>query len=549
MTDIATNTCQGCSQEIDPGKLRCTECTKKYRATGNARAKTIDRDGYACARCFSWKNDLLLKHRDTGQLRFAPWKVRKVEVDHITPIALTGTHDPANLQVLCIPHHKKKTTQHDTPAIKGYKPSVTGAMRARWSLTALAALGAAGFVYFQRDDLNFRLLGLTVLAVLLLGGVAWWISNTRTKILARLTESLAQVTGASYTSRRQIKVHRWGRVGKRIVPTDFTLYYPHIFEDNDADKQTSLENRVTAKLGWPHHIARWDTANDRVRLTTPDPFVTDPPAQWPGPPESMWDRIFLGKDADGNDVTISLVEKNILVSGEPGSGKSVFMSILLAAAAADPNTQLWLADGKRLEFKVWEPCAERSVVHTEDFVEMLEDLQAIMEERYDLLADMDELKVERGDGLGLIFLAIDELAKYTARAEKKIRERVQELLEDIISRGRACGVIMAAATQRPSAEIVPTDLRDLYGYRCAFRATTNTSSDMGLGFGQASNGFSAAKIDPEARGAAYLLSESGTPRLFRAAFITKDERKTWARYGVSRRLAAREENLRERIEE
>jgi len=39
------------------------------------------------------------------------------DIDHILPIALGGTNEPENLQILCRPCHRSKTTQSDIPRI------------------------------------------------------------------------------------------------------------------------------------------------------------------------------------------------------------------------------------------------------------------------------------------------------------------------------------------------------------------------------------------------------------------------------------------------
>jgi S-DNA-T family DNA segregation ATPase FtsK/SpoIIIE len=82
---------------------------------------------------------------------------------------------------------------------------------------------------------------------------------------------------------------------------------------------------------------------------------------------------------------------------------------------------------------------------------------------------------------------------------------------------------VVAATQRPSADIIPTSLRDLFGYRLAFRCTTDSSSDIILGVGWAKEGYSAKKIAPEERGVAWLLAEGGIPRLLKTAYLTDDD--------------------------
>ena len=79
------------------------------------------------------------------------------------------------------------------------------------------------------------------------------------------------------------------------------------------------------------------------------------------------------------------------------------------------------------------------------------------------------------------------------------------------------------ATQRPSADIIPTSLRDLFGYRWAFRCSTEASSDTILGHGWANQGYSATEIDPQARGVSWLRAEDGIPRRVKAAYLTDEQ--------------------------
>ena len=39
------------------------------------------------------------------------------DIDHVLPLALGGTNEPKNLQILCKPCHRSKTTKADIPAI------------------------------------------------------------------------------------------------------------------------------------------------------------------------------------------------------------------------------------------------------------------------------------------------------------------------------------------------------------------------------------------------------------------------------------------------
>jgi len=104
-----------------------------------------------------------------------------------------------------------------------------------------------------------------------------------------------------------------------------------------------------------------------------------------------------------------------------------------------------------------------------------------------------------------------------------MRDRFGELLRDLVSRGRAAGIIVVATTQKPSHEIVPTWIRDLFSFRLAMRCTSSDSSDTILGQGWASQGFSAATINPSTRGVGYLLAEGGLPTLIMTPFLSDEE--------------------------
>jgi hypothetical protein len=268
----------------------------------------------------------------------------------------------------------------------------------------------------------------------------------------------------------------------------------------------------------PKHAA-WGTA----LLVRRDPLdgVT---VAWPwvgaGGPLSLWEPFPVGVDELGGVVTMRLPERNLLMGGEPGAGKSAALSLVLATAALDPSVRLWLLDGKLVELAAWEPCAQRIAgPSVKDAIALLEGVQAEMESRYrDLLAS-GARKIAREAGLPLHVVACDELAFYLTAEDRKQRTRFAELLRDLVARGRAAGIIVVAATQKPAADVVPSALRDLFGFRLAMRCTTPQASDTILGQGWASLGHNAATIAPSQRGIGFLLAEDGLPVRMRAYYL------------------------------
>ncbi|MDQ3901640.1 MAG: FtsK/SpoIIIE domain-containing protein [Actinomycetota bacterium] len=237
---------------------------------------------------------------------------------------------------------------------------------------------------------------------------------------------------------------------------------------------------------------------------------------------SIYDPIHLGTDENGLPVTVTLAYRNLLAGGEPGAGKSSVLNLIVGHGALCPDCRLWLLDGKRVELGLWREIADVFVGSDIDHaLTTLRQLQAEMDIRYALLEAAQRRKITRDDSLDVILAVIDELAYFTVTIGTEAQQQeFRILVRDLVARGRAAGIIVVAATQRPSADIIPTSLRDLFGFRMAFRCTTDSSSDIILAQGWAAQGFSAKAIDPEAFGQAWLLAEGGLPRRMRCAFLT-----------------------------
>jgi hypothetical protein len=287
---------------------------------------------------------------------------------------------------------------------------------------------------------------------------------------------------------------------------------------------------------------RGDAALARVTLVRRDPFDAPSPLAWPYSlvaERSLWEPIPLGVDEQGEPVCVGLVERNVLVGGEPGAGKSVALSLLVAAAALDPAARVWLLDGKLVELAAWAPVAERLVGPAGgEAIGLLREVQREMDGRYRELLASGLRKVRRDDGLSLHLVVVDELAFYLTLPDRKQRQELTELLRDLVARGRAAGVIVVCATQKPGADVVPSSLRDLFGFRLALRCNTPQASDTILGQGWASAGWDASTVPGAQRGVGLLLAEGEQPTRIRTYHLDDDELGAIAERAGARRADA-----------
>ena len=260
----------------------------------------------------------------------------------------------------------------------------------------------------------------------------------------------------------------------------------------------------------------------RVSLIRRDPLSALAPV-WPHAGAerlSLWEPIPVGIDEDGQPVTLTLPERNVLLGGEPGAGKSAALALLVATAALDPTVRLHLLDGKLVELAGWAGCADSTAgVDVEDANLLLGRLRADMDNRYLALLANRARKVTPDSGLPLHLVVIDELAYYLLNGERKERALFAELMRDLVARGRAAGIIVIAATQKPQHDVIPTALRDLFGFRWALRCSTPQASDTVLGAGWASQGHTASDIDSAHRGVGLLLHEGSQPIRLRSHYL------------------------------
>jgi DNA segregation ATPase FtsK/SpoIIIE, S-DNA-T family len=155
----------------------------------------------------------------------------------------------------------------------------------------------------------------------------------------------------------------------------------------------------------------------RVVVIRTDPLADPKPIPWPlvgARSCSLWRSVPVGVDEDGTDVLVTLPERNLLLGGEPGAGKSTILQLLVAVGALDPAARLTLFDPKLVELAVWQGCATRLVgPSVDEAIDVLRERIGELDDRYLHLLANRARKVTAEDGLPLHLLAVEELAFYT----------------------------------------------------------------------------------------------------------------------------------------
>ena len=182
-----------------------------------------------------------------------------------------------------------------------------------------------------------------------------------------------------------------------------------------------------------------------------------------------------------------------------------------------------LFDGKQVELGMWDDIADEFVGPDLDHaIITLLRLQQVMDNRYTWLRAHRRRKIEPGDGIVRHRLDL--------RRDRPVRHRAghRTANKNCSSPCSATWLPAAAPPPCPSSpppsgprvDIIPKSLRDLFGYRAAFRCTSTGSSNIILGDGWSEAGFSATDISPLNPGEAFLIAEGGIPQRIKVAYLS-----------------------------
>ena len=137
-------------------------------------------------------------------------------------------------------------------------------------------------------------------------------------------------------------------------------------------------------------------------------------------PFSMFDPVHLGIDENGEHVYVNLAERNMLLGGEPGAGKSSGINLITAHGALSHDCTLILVDGKQVELGPWRHFADQFIgPNIKDAIEAFEQFQATMDDRYKTLLATGRRKIVRDSGDHVYLILIDEYAYFSATVGSK----------------------------------------------------------------------------------------------------------------------------------
>lgn len=229
-------------------------------------------------------------------------------------------------------------------------------------------------------------------------------------------------------------------------------------------------------------------------------------------------------------------DAHTLVIGLTGSGKGSIMATYvdgLSQLYEDGLVQFWGIDLKGgVEMSVYGTLFDSHHAYTlDDAVALLQDLSTECDHRMDSLRGRAR-ELPPTPEYPRIVLLIDEAAELHGKADRKKSELVTRLLDSILRRGRALGIVVVALSQDPRVESVP--LRARFPQRIALRLNSEEETAMLLGKEAIDRSGTLADRSQPAGIRIRLEPKHGNNRLFQGAVVWRRRPDGTGRVGAVR---------------
>ncbi|NUR08356.1 MAG: cell division protein FtsK [Nocardioidaceae bacterium] len=366
----------------------------------------------------------------------------------------------------------------------------------------------------------------------------WWHARIRWKRLARV----CGLSDRQAVHTRRGTADRYGRHGEqlrwvapilwRVKTRSHTVEL--LIRTRPGQTLEELERgseRIATTLGAvAHRVQPISGATLKVHLVMTEALAT--PAQAKPPVPVQYDAVRLGRTQTGGDWWLPIRGRHTLVAGCSGSGKgSVLWGICgaLAPAANHDLVRLWGIDLKRgVELAMGEDLFCCRAYRPDDAVDVLKALMGVIDKRGAAMAGTTRLH-QPSPGDPLHVLVIDELAALTAYADLDIRREANRLLAEILTQGRALGVVVLACVQDPRKDVVA--MRGLFTQTIALRLRSTEETVMVLGDGMSQRA-PAHRVNPTRPGTGWVIDDEGAADRVRADFWSDAQIRAAAkRYG------------------
>lgn len=331
------------------------------------------------------------------------------------------------------------------------------------------------------------------------------IEQVRNQQVSRIYDIIKPIMKFELPPQYCIMVAAWE---DKTTPKQINIIYPPSFRGDNQQARDSFESAFSATItddnAW---IYTWYPTKSAVvcRPVEDIPKFVD----YKGSGMFEWHTfpVGVGLGDKGQEIISYSVSKNksgiyhphVLIAGTTGSGKSVIQRNILFHCIQHNDMWRFLGiDLKQVELGKYEKYSQTVMgvaTNLEDGVKFLRYAQEVMSKRYEKMKEagvslfLDLVNEETGKPDPALMLMIDEAYEFLApsgiksaqgKMEDELHQEAAFILSSVARLGRAAGIHLVLATQRPDATVIKGEMKNNLDVRIAAGRLDNTPSLMVL---------------------------------------------------------------------
>jgi S-DNA-T family DNA segregation ATPase FtsK/SpoIIIE len=236
-----------------------------------------------------------------------------------------------------------------------------------------------------------------------------------------------------------------------------TTYHYNLMALKDHNKAARAVKALSAALRTPCTLTTSDRAHIAIQAArAARELVTLRQTVQRLRPDRTPTTAALGLDDAGRPVIVDIAKMpHMLIAGATGSGKSVALNTILCSmlyCATPVMTQYIMIDPKQVELSAYAGLphlATPIITSAQEAVNTLQSVNAAMDQRYRAMASK-RTKSGAEAGYPNMVIVIDELADLMLTSKKAVEESIIRIAQ----LGRAAGIHLLIATQKPVVSVV-----------------------------------------------------------------------------------------------
>ena len=212
-------------------------------------------------------------------------------------------------------------------------------------------------------------------------------------------------------------------------------------------------------------------------------------------------ELLCGYDEEGSPVITDMNKfPHILIGGDTGTGKSIFLMLTLANLINQyDNVELYMLQIRKSDLVVFSKCKQvkymaRNLEEAHAVIKHLNNICIEREKEIEKYLDKDILNIVdynryfKNKQMKYIYLILDEFSFFVPNntdttRDKRLKKEILSYIKNLVVSSRASGIFVITSLQKPTSTSIPVDIKSQLTTRVCFRIGDSATSMIVLNNG------------------------------------------------------------------